>query len=287
VRHSTTIACGPIIFRIGSDWAAPIAALNALYATYPKPTSTIPHFTVRLEATTWWRRWIAPSIAISGDFWLPEAAPLPLSMGLLAAEMAMNLQVALGERRFLLLHAASVEKDGKALILTGESGSGKSTLAAMLATKGWRFLGDEFALIDPETGLIHPFPRPTSLKNEAIATMTALAPADRFGPLLRDTPKGDLRHLVPPPDALARMHEPAKPALLLYPTFGSGAATRDVGKAENFVRLTQASTNYVALGEAGFGALTRFVGAVPAIAVDYPDTVSALRSVNRLWKAHG
>jgi HprK-related kinase A len=285
MRHSTTIACGPIIFRIGSDWAAPIAALNALYAAYPKPASLIPHYTVRLEATAWWRRWIAPSIAISGDFWLPEAAPLPLSMGLLAAEMAMNLQVALGERRFLLIHAASVEKDGKALILTGESGSGKSTLAAMLALNGWRFLGDEFALIEPATGLIHPFPRPTSLKNESIAAMTAMASADRFGPLLRDTPKGDLRHLVPPADALAAMHDPARPVLLLYPTYGAETATRDVGRAENFVRLTQASTNYVALGEEGFGALTRFVATVPAIAIDYPDTASAIRTVNRLWKA--
>lgn len=286
MRHSTTIACGPITFRIGSDWPAPIAAIDALYAAYPKPASSIPHFTVRLEATAWWRRWIAPSIAISGDFWLPEAAPLPLRLGLLAAEMAMNLQVALGERRFLLLHAASVEKNGKALILTGESGSGKSTLAALLATKGWRFLGDEFALIEPMSGLIHPFPRPTSLKNEAIAAMMERVPEGRFGPLLKDTPKGDLRHLVPPADALSRMHEPATPALLLYPRYGAEQATRPVGTAENFVRLTQASTNYVALGEAGFGALTRFVGSVPAIAVDYPDSDAALRTVNRLWKAH-
>ena len=35
--------------------------------------------------------------------------------GLLAAEMGMNLQMALGQKRFLLLHAASVEKDGRAL----------------------------------------------------------------------------------------------------------------------------------------------------------------------------
>jgi HprK-related kinase A len=286
MRHSTTIACGPVNFRIGSDWRAPIAALNALYVAYPKPASRIPHYTVRLEATAWWRRWISPSIAISGDFWLPEAAPLPLRLGLLAAEMAMNLQVALGERRFLLIHAASIEKDGKALILTGESGSGKSTLAALLATKGWRFLGDEFALIEPQTGMVHPFPRPTSLKKEAIAAMTARLPEDRFGPLLRDTPKGDIRHLIPPVNALERMREPATPALLLYPRFGAEAATREIGQAENFVRLTQASTNYMALGETGFAALTRFVDQVPAHAIDYPDADAAIRAVNRLWKAH-
>jgi hypothetical protein len=42
--------------------------------------------------------------------------------------------------------------------------------------------------------------------------------------------------------------------------------------SETFVRLTQASTNYVALAERGFDALTRLVRTVPARALDYPDT---------------
>ncbi|MGE9115877.1 ATP-binding cassette domain-containing protein, partial [Escherichia coli] len=78
---------------------------------------------------------------------------LPLAHGLLAAEMAMNLQLALGERRFLLLHAATVERDGRAIVLTGESGAGKSTLAALLSGRGWRLMGDEFALVNPDSGL--------------------------------------------------------------------------------------------------------------------------------------
>ncbi len=66
-------------------------------------------------------------------------------MALLAAEMGMNLQMALGQKTYLLLHAATVERDGRALILTGESGAGKSTLAALLGERGWRLMGDEFA----------------------------------------------------------------------------------------------------------------------------------------------
>ena len=279
-----SVRVGPASFRIGSAWEAPLAEMARLYQGYPTPD--IPDFTVRLEPVSWLRRFIRPSVAIHGDYMLPDAAPLPLAQGLLAAEMGMNLQMALGWRRQLILHASAVERDGRALIMTGASGSGKSTLSALLGQNGWRFLGDEFALIDPATGWVHPFPRPTSLKNEAIAAMLAIVPEARFGPLLKDTPKGDIRHLTPAADALARMHEPATPALLLYPRYGADAATRVVGKAENFVRLTQASTNYVALGEAGFGALTRFVDRVPAIAVDYPDTATALRAVNRLWKAH-
>ena len=64
----------------------------------------------------------------------------------------MNLQMALGARRWLLLHASCVERDGRALLMSGHSGAGKSTLSALLAERGWRLLGDEFALLDLATG---------------------------------------------------------------------------------------------------------------------------------------
>jgi HprK-related kinase A len=272
-------------FRIGCDWRAPIAALEDLYRDYPKPDDGIPDFNVHLFAARPWRRAIRPSVHIGGDFTIPDAAPLPLSMGVLAAEMGMNLQMALGQRRYLLLHASAAERDGKALLMTGMSGAGKSTLAALLMARGWRLMGDEFALVDPATGLVHGFPRLISLKNEAIPVVEAALPRARFGEVMAGTPKGTLRHLVPDARAIAAMAEPATPALILFPRFGFEAAERPVMLSEAFVRLTQASTNYVSLAEPGFDALTRLVQAVPAQAIDYPDTGTAIRQVERLWKA--
>jgi hypothetical protein len=52
------------------------------------------------------------------------------------------------------------------------------------------------------------------------------------------------------------------------------------------VRLTQASTNYTMLGERGFDALTNLVQAIPARAIDYPDTTTALALVDELWAEH-
>ena len=283
MKHVFTVRIGPVGFRIGSVWPAPIADLARLYIGYPQPQGGIPDFTVRLEPERPWRRWLRPAVAVRGDYTLPEAAPLPLAQGLLAAEMGMNLQMALGARRWLLLHAACVERDGRAILMSGHSGAGKSTLSALLAERGWRLLGDEFALLDLATGLIQPFPRPVSLKNEAIAVMAAEIAPDRFGPLLEGTPKGAVRHLRPPAQAIVRMDEPALPALLLFPRFGFASDIRPMGEVEAFVRLTQASTNYVALGEAGFAALTALIRSVPAHGIDYADTAGAIGLVEQLW----
>jgi HprK-related kinase A len=168
--------------------------------------------------------------------------------------------------------------------MTGESGAGKSTLAALLGERGWRLMGDEFALLDMASGDLMPFPRAVSLKNGAIRVMEAEVPAERFGPRLEDTPKGAIRHMRPNDAALSRMGAGATPSLILFPRFGPAAAVRGVGKAEVFMRLTQASTNYVSLGRRGFDALTRLVESNPALAIDYPDTGTAVALVEDFWR---
>ncbi len=280
--HEISLQVGPASFRIGSMWREIIDQLETLYAGYPKPQLT--DFTVRLEPSKPWRRYIRPSVMIHGDFMLPGAAPLPLEQGLLAAEMGMNLQMALGWRRHLILHASAAERDGKALIMTGESGSGKSTLSALLGQRGWRFMGDEFALIDHDSGFACPYPRLISLKNEAIVAMEQEAAHARFGPLMKDTPKGDIRHLVPSSKAIRKMDQMAKPALLLFPRYGYNAEIREILPSEIFMRLTQASTNFVALGETGFDTLNRFVQDVPAFAIDYQNGDEAEEMIHQLWE---
>lgn len=286
MRHVHHLRIGPIGFRIGSDWRVPIDQLRDLYRDYPAPHDGVADFSVRLFAARPWRRVLRPSITLGGDFVLPEAAPLPLKLGLLAAEMAMNLQLALGGRRYVLLHASTVEREGRAIVMTGISGAGKSTLAALLMARGWRLMGDEFALLDPAMGLIHAFPRLVSLKNESVGEMERALPDARFGPLMPETPKGAIRHLVPDAPSVAAMDVPARAALILFPRFGFEAATRPVPPSEAFVRLTQASTNYTAMGERAFDALTGLVGRVPGIAVDYPSTAEGIGLVERLWEAH-
>lgn len=283
MRKAHALRVGPVGFRLRSDWAAPVALLRRLYADYPAPDRDVAVATVRLEAGRPWRRWLRPAVHIRGDYTIPDALPLPLAQGLLAAEMGMNLQVALGWRRHLLLHASAVERDGRALLMVGASGSGKSTLAALLGESGWRFLGDEFAMIGLDDGRVYAFPRLVSLKNEGIVQLAARVPPERLGPEIAGTPKGTIRHLVPRADAVACMDEPATPALLLFPAFGDTPGLRGVPRSEAFVRLTDSSTNYVALGEPAFAALTRLVRAVPAVALGYDSSADGIDAVEALW----
>lgn len=286
--HAFHVRIGPVSYRIGSPWRAPIEVLRRLYAGYPGPEQGIATVTARIGPPRPWRRWFRPQASIEGDHILPDTIPMALRHGMLALEMAMNMQVALGERRFLLIHAAAVERGGKALILPGDSGSGKSTLAALLGEAGWRLMADEFVLIDLASGLAFPFPRAISLKNSAIAEMERrIADPARFGPHLSGTPKGELRHLRPAADAIARMDEPAQPALVLFPSYGFDPASEGVSRSELFARLTEGSTNYIALGQPGFERLAAIAETIPAARFAYPDSATGVAIVEQFCAEAG
>src|SRR3546814_15074569 len=58
---------------LGSDWRAPIAALETLYADYPAPDDGVPDFSVRLFARRPWRRFVRASVMIGGDYEIGRA----------------------------------------------------------------------------------------------------------------------------------------------------------------------------------------------------------------------
>lgn len=287
---SRVVRVGPFAFELRSTLPEVIAAVDRLYRDYPAGTDDgIVDYSVAVLPPSPIRRWLRPKLVLACDIEIPFMAPVPRAHGVLALEMGMNLQLAAGMHRFLLLHAAAVARDGEALVMTGDSGAGKSTLAAILGYRGWRFLGDEFALLGPADGCFHPFPRPTSLKNASIDLLRDVAPSDRFGPRFEGTIKGTIQHLLPPADAIAAMDEPARPRLVVMPTYAVGVEpqSRRLNRSETFVRLSQASTNYRALGEAGFDALWKLVDTTPAYAITYGSTAAAEALIEELWAAHG
>ena len=78
--------------------------------------------------------------------------------------------------RFLILHAAAVGRDGGALVLPAVMNSGKSTLATLLVQAGYRYLTDEAAAIDLDTGEVVAYPKAITLDPGTQALLPHLEP---------------------------------------------------------------------------------------------------------------
>ncbi len=89
-------------------------------------------------------------------------------------EWALNWELPRRRPEAMWLHAASLERDGVGVILPGGSGSGKSTLALALIARGWRYLCDEFAIVDARTATLRSFPRAICVKESGYGVLDRL-----------------------------------------------------------------------------------------------------------------
>ena len=89
----------------------------------------------------------------------------------------LNRAVVAESDRYLLLHAAVAAFDGSAILLPAPMDSGKTTLVAGLVQRGFGYLTDEAAAIDPVTLDIDPFPKPLSIDSGSWGVLSALRPS--------------------------------------------------------------------------------------------------------------
>jgi len=178
-----------------------------------------------------------------------------------------------------------LERHGRAVILPAPPGSGKSTLTAALSGKGgWRLLSDELTLLELDTGLLVPNPRPVSLKNASIDIIRAYVPDAVLSTPVRDTTKGTVAHMRAPGDAVLRAADCARPAWIVFPHYSAGAATtlEPLARAATFMELAGNSFNYSVLGAAGFHALGRLIEQAAGFRFRYSALDEALDTFARL-----
>ena len=277
------LVTGAFTFHLHIELPHLVDEFVRMYADYPVAEPGIVDARLR----------IAPSSPLSLGFaaraqaWIDGEKPfrpLPLARAYTAFESSLNYCIATLDLSMLLLHAAVLERDGRALLMPAPSGGGKSTLCAALALRGWRLLSDETALISCDDGLLRPNPRPISLKNASIDVIARYAPGAVIGPTYRGTPKGDIAYLRAPTDAVARCMDTARPALVVAPRFEAEApiTLNPLEKGEGFRLLTDNAVNYSGLLRAGFETLAGAVEQCEFYELTYSDLDSAVDLIGSL-----
>ena len=221
-KGTLRVRIGPFVVCVRSGIAEFADWLTQLYCDYEvEPPAGFSDLHVHIDPPRSLRRWWRPQVQFALDHDRPFK-PLPRSQACPFFEWGLNWCVAQRAQQYLVVHAAVVERDGRAVVMPGVPGVGKSTLCAGLVARGWRLFSDELALIRPGEGRIDPFPRPVGLKDASIGIIRAFAPHMTIGPPCHDTAKGTVAHLRPPPDSVNRADEGAMPAALIFPRYEAG-----------------------------------------------------------------
>lgn len=275
---------GPFANRIRSDIAQLRDGIALLYADYAvDEPGGFADFHLSLHRAGGLRRWFRPQVHFSQEGMTPFQ-PLPLEQAYPMLEWVMNWCVSHRAHAYLIIHAAVLERHGRAVILPAPPGSGKSTLCAALVTRGWRLLSDEMTLVRLDNGAVLPVPRPVSLKNGSIDVIRGFAPDAVLSRPVENTVKGTIAHLKPPRDSIVRAAEPARVASIVFPRFEAGAATSltPLPKARAFMQVAENAFNYQALGGAGFAALGRLIDTSSQYAFHYSRLDEAMAAFERL-----
>jgi HprK-related kinase A len=255
-----------------------------LYENYPLQSGRHPadsHIVLKAHRTL--AGWLRPKVQVYLEGHAPFV-PGPRGHAVPLLESAINWVVFTQKLQDLIIHAATLERGGKAVILPGAPGSGKSTLCADLVFRGWRLLSDEFAIIRGPDAQLHPHPRPVSLKNAAIDLIARRHPAAQLGRRHHGTAKGTVAYLRAPDEAVRRAHELARPCLVVFPRYREGAppVLERLERARAFMDLIGQSPNYLMLMAAGFETMARLVEACDHYLLTYGSLDDATDMLTRL-----
>jgi hypothetical protein len=217
------IRIGEIQVRLSGD---PTIAQEfaTIYSRYPglDPRHPTISMNVRKHRPSFWGNSLysitGDAVSIGPDRVRSEAIP--------ALEWAINARVIATRNDFVLLHAASlVHPSGGGIVLAGASGCGKSTLAMGLLARGWSYLCDEFALVRPQTGCLHPFPKALCIKAGSFHLARDLKLGLSGRSYYVKGLKGPVGY-INPITSHARIGRPALVRLIVFPRFAGEAEPR-------------------------------------------------------------
>lgn len=281
-QEGLRLQIGPFLVSLRSPLEKIAESMIFFYGDYSiRDDDSFVDFHVQIKRPRGLRRWLRPQAIFYFDEFNPFK-PLPEDQAFAMFEWGLNWCIATTSYQFLIIHAAVVAKNNRAIILPGEPGAGKSTLCAALVARGWRLLSDEMALINADDLSITPVPRPIGLKNDSIDIMQRFDRQVVIGPRVADTVKGTVAHMRPPSDSIT--HENCTARCIIFPTYSAGVETRtqEVSRAAALARIAEQSFNYHVLGADGFGTLKRLVSATSVYDLGYSQLDNVISNIDAL-----
>ena len=232
------------------------------------------------------RRWIKPLARFYFDD-RPSFVPLPARQALTMFEWGLNWCVAAHCHQYLIIHAAVVERQGRAVVIPAPPGSGKSTLCAALIQRGWRLLSDELALLDIDTMQVFGMARPVNLKNQSIDLIAQFEPGAVFSSVVPDTTKGTIALLKPPTESVRRVYESAMPKWIVVPRYMPGAEPlmESKLKSETFMLIAEQAFNYDIHGTRGFETVGRLIDQCETLQFTYSRLEDAIKVFDQFVEA--
>jgi len=250
----------PFCFEIQTDIEKVIRNLQHIYADAFQDSAIAPDYFLTLKSGSGLRKYLRPQARFLADQHEPFK-PIDALNGFALLEWGMNWCIATQEMRFVIVHAAVLAKDGKAVLFPAPPGSGKSTLTAWLAFHGWRLLSDEMALIVPGTNTVIPFVRPICLKNQSIHLAKKWFPTAKFSSIAKNTHKGDVIHLSPPIDSWQQNTTSAQIIAIVFPRYikEQSLEVTVLNQAQAFMALAENAFNFSLAGNEGFQTIVKLV----------------------------
>lgn len=180
----------------------------------------------------------------------------------------------------IALHAASVEKNGKVIIMPAVAESGKTTLTATLLQHGFKLFSDESTSLD-HNGYVHPLPFCMNIKEGSWSVL------DKTYPQLseRDTHSrfdGQNIRFLPPEN----MHKGRQKATyIIFPKYTRGAKTSltSISAKEALLKISEASYQVQDhMDENKFEHILKNLISLPRYTLVYSDLDEAIAIINKL-----
>jgi len=180
----------------------------------------------------------------SGDLWEIKLNNTPSEMAIPEARLATYLQEKMmtctyqAQRYLISLHAASVEKNGKVIIMPAVAESGKTTLTATLLHHGFKLFSDESTSLDHD-GYVHPLPFCMNIKEGSWHVLSEIYPHLSERDIHSRFDGQNIRFLAP-----LNMHKGRqKGSHIIFPKYTPGAKTSltPISAREALYKINEAS----------------------------------------------